>query len=144
MIKEHIKLTEADKNYLESLLSKGSISAKVFKRATGLLELNRGKSLQVVAKTLGVDYNTVASWRDNYEQKGLACLKDAPRSGRPIEIDGIQRAKITALACSTAPTGHARWSLRMLAERLIELEHVQNISHTQVANVLKKTNSNRT
>ena len=140
MIKEHVKLTETDKNYLESIISKGKATAKVFKRATGLLELNRGKTLQCVAQTLGVDYNTVAAWRDNYKQNALTCLKDAPRSGRPVEIDGTQRAKITALACSTAPEGHAKWSLRLLADKLVELEHIESISHTQVAKVLKKTN----
>lgn len=144
MKKEHVKLTHADQDYLEAIISKGTATAKVFKRATGLLELNRGKTLQAVAQTLGIDYNTVASWRDNYQQHGLACLKDAPRSGRPVTIDGKARAKITALACSDAPSGHAQWSLRLLADKLVELGHVESISHTQVATVLKKTNSNRT
>jgi putative transposase len=144
MKKEHVKLTHVDQDFLESIISKGTATAKVFKRATGLLELNRGKTLQAVAQTLGVDYNTVAAWRDSYRQNGLACLKDAPRSGRPINIDGKARAKITALACSDAPDGHAKWSLRLLADRLVELGHVESISHTQVSNVLKKTNSNRT
>ncbi|MBC7998906.1 MAG: helix-turn-helix domain-containing protein [Leptolyngbya sp.] len=144
MKKEHVKLTQADQDFLESIISKGTATAKVFKRATGLLELNRGMTLQAVAQTLGVDYNTVAAWRDCYRRNGLACLKDAPRSGRPINIDGKARAKITALACSEAPDGHAQWSLRLLADRLVELGHVESISHTQVSNVLKKTNSNRT
>ncbi len=139
MTKEHVKLAAADQHYLESLLSKGSLSAKVFKRATALLELNRGKTLQQVANTLGVNYNTVASWRDHYNQAGLTCLQDAPRSGRPVEIDGKQRAKITALACSTAPEGHAKWSLRLLADRVVELGMCENISHTSVATILKKT-----
>lgn len=144
MKKQHVKLTQADEDYLESIISKGTATAKVFKRATGLLELNRGQTLQAVARTLGVDYNTVASWRDNYKQHGLACLKDAPRTGRPVSIDGKLRAKITALACSDAPDGHAKWSLRLLADRLVELGQVESISHTQVASVLKKTNSSRT
>jgi transposase len=140
MTKEHVNLTEADQNYLESLLSKGSISAKVFKRATGLLELKRGKTLQEVAKTLSVNYNTVASWRDNYKAAGLTCLEDKPRAGRPIEIDGKQRAKITALACSDAPQGHAQWSWRRLADRVVELGYCESLSHTKVADILKKTN----
>ncbi len=139
MTKEHVNLNAADKSYLESVLAKGSLSAKVFKRATGLLELNRGKTLQEVAKTLCVNYNTVAAWRDNYTAAGLTCLEDKPRAGRPIEIDGEHRAKITALACSDAPEGHSRWSLRLLAERIVELGYCENISHTQVAKVLKKT-----
>ena len=144
MKKEHVKLTPVDQDFLESIISKGTVTAKVFKRATGLLELNRGKTLQVVAQTLGVNYNTVAAWRTSYRRNGLACLQDAPRSGRPINIDGTARAKITALACSDAPDGHAQWSLRLLADRLVELGHVESISHTQVSNVLKKTRSNRT
>jgi len=139
MKKEHVKLTQIDQGYLESIISTGSVAVKVFKRATGLLELNRGKTLQAVAETLGVDYNTVAAWRDNYKQNGLACLTDAPRSGRPIELDGNHRAKITALACSDAPEGHAKWSLRLLADKLVELEQIESISHTQVSTILKKT-----
>ncbi len=144
MKKEHVKLTQVDQDFLESIISKGTATAKIFKRATGLLELHRGKTLQAVAQTLGVNYNTVAAWRDSYGENGLACLKDAPRSGRPINIDGKARAKITALACSDAPDGHAKWSLRLLADKIVELGHVESISHTQVATVLKKTNSNRT
>jgi transposase len=144
MRKEHVKLTEADQNYLESLLSKGELSAKVFKRATALLELNRGKTLHSVAETLKVNYYTVATWRNNYQAAGLTALADKPRVGRPIEIDGKARAKITALACSTAPEGHAGWSLRLLADRSVELGYCAHVSHTQVAQVLKKTNSSRT
>lgn len=144
MKKEHVKLTPVDQDFLESIISKGTVTAKVFKRATGLLELNRGKTLQVVAQTLGVNYNTVAAWRTSYRRNGLACLQDAPRSGRPINIDGTARAKITALACSDVPDGHAQWSLRLLADKIVELGHVESISHTQVSNVLKKTSSNRT
>ncbi len=143
MRKEHVKLTAADQNYLESLLSKGALSAKVFKRATALLELHRGKTLHAVAETLQVNYYTVATWRNNYHAGGLQALTDKPRSGRPIEIDGKQRAKITALACSAAPEGHAQWSLRLLAERIVELGYCDNISHTKVARILKKTNSSR-
>jgi transposase len=104
-----------------------------------LLELNRGKTLQSVAETLGVNYNTVSLWSKNYKQDGLSCLYDAPRSGRPVEIDGVQRAKITALASSTAPEGYAKWTMRLLSDKLVELEIVESISHTHVANVLKKT-----
>ena len=122
-----------------ALLAKGQLGAKVFKRATALLELDRGKTMLAVAQTLGVSYPTVLAWRDNYHQQGLQCLYDAPRSGRPIVIDGKQRAKITALACSQAPEGHARWALRLLAEKVVELGYCERIPHTQVGNILKKT-----
>src|SRR5437870_2188648 len=117
MKKQHLTLTDQQRTSLEKLLAKGSLAAKTFKRATALLDLDRGKTLQAVATTLDVDYNTVAVWRKAFLSKGLDCLYDAPRSGRPIVIDGTQRAKITALACSDAPEGHDRWTLRLLAEK---------------------------
>jgi putative transposase len=84
--------------------------------------------------------DTVRAWRDKYRRMGLRCLEDAPRPGRPVEIDGSQRAKITALACSEAPAGHARWDLRLLADRIVELGYCEHISPTHVATILKKTN----
>lgn len=144
MQKQHVQLSDADRLALESRLSKGQLKARAFKRATALLELDRGKTLQAVATTLGVDDNTVATWRDKYKEQGLACLREAPRSGRPVVIDGTQRAQITALACSDAPAGHAKWSLRLLADKVVELGYGETISHTQVGNILKKTKSNRT
>jgi transposase len=139
MRKHHVKLRKQDREYLEALVARGKSSAKVFKRATGLLELDRGKTWQAVAETLGVSYVTVAAWREKYQAQGVQCLEDAPRSGRPIEIDGGQRAKITALACSDAPAGHARWSLRLLADKVVELGYGKRISHVQVDKILKKT-----
>lgn len=143
MKKHHLILTDAERSTLETLLSKGEMSARSFKRATALLELDRGKSLADVAATLSVTYNAVAKWRDRYKARGLACLEDAPRSGRPRSIDGLQSAKITALACSDAPEGYARWSLRLLADKAVEAGFCETISHTAVAEILKKTNSNR-
>ncbi len=145
MKKEHLKLTDEERATLTALLAKGSLKVRTFKRATALLELDRGRSLQAVAQTLRVNYNTVAGWRDRYAEHGLeAGLYDKPRSGRPIEIDGAARAKITALACTPAPEGHARWKLSMLAEKAVELEYCEYISGTHVGTLLKKTNSNRT
>lgn len=139
MNKQHISLSESDRTTLERLLSGGTLSARKFKRATALLELDRGKTLVDVAATLQVKYTTVADWRDGYHSIGLKCLEDAPRSGRPIEIDGTVRAKITALACSDAPEGHARWSLRLLAEKIVEAGVCEHVSHSFVGDVLKKT-----
>jgi transposase len=117
----------------------GSLRATPFKRATALLELDRGKTLVVVATTLGVTTRAVANGRARYETTGLACLHDAPRSGRPVEIDGPQRAKITALAGCAAPQGFARWTLHLLAEKAGESELCAYVSHAFVADVLKKT-----
>ena len=122
-----IQLKKEERTQLVALLAKGKLGAKVFKRATALLELDRGKTMTAVAKTLGVSYPTILSWRDNYLQQGLQCLYDAPRPGRPIVIDGKQRAKITALACSEAPEGHARWALRLLADKVVELGYCKKV-----------------
>ena len=112
MKKQHLQLKKSEREYLENLLAKGQLRAKVFQRATALLELDRGKSLEAVAATLNVNRVSVMRWRDRYQQQGWQSLVDAPRSGRPIQIDGTQRAKITALACREAPPGYARWNLR--------------------------------
>ena len=138
MNKRHLELTPTERSDLEALLSKGQLGARPFKRATGLLELDRGKTIQAVCDTLGVNRVTVRKWRNRYQQEGLAMLTDKPRPGRPIKIDGGQRAKVTALACSDAPTGHQRWTLRLLANRAVALNYCEHLSHTQVRQILKK------
>jgi putative transposase len=143
MQKEHLKLTKSDHCYLTTLLSKGQLSARCFRRATALLELHRGKTLEQTAKTLAVHRITVAHWRDAYNEFGLQCLQDKARQGRPIKIDGHSRAQITALACSTPPEGRARWTLRLLADKAVELGYCETLSHTQARKILKKTPSSR-
>src|SRR5215207_10791077 len=87
----------------------------------------------------------VINVKRRYLGEGLtAALHDKPRSGKPARIDGVARAKITALACSTAPAGHARWTLRLLADRAVELGFCESISHSTVQEVLKQTDSSRT
>lgn len=143
MQKAHVKLTESDHRYLTTLLSKGKLSARCFRRATALLQLHRGNTLDHVANTLSVHRVTVANWRDAYNEIGLQCLQDKARSGRPIIIDGKARAQITALACSTPPEGRCRWTLRLLAGKAIELGYCESLSHTQARTILKKTRSSR-
>jgi transposase len=138
VIRNHFQLSDKDREYLKGLLSKGQLRARVFKRANGLLQLQQGKTLIEVAANLGVSRAAVADWRDGYKKRGLNCLEEAPRPGRPVKIDGDQRAKITALACSQAPQGHAKWNLRLLAEKIIELGICPEISHQHVNNILKK------
>ena len=140
MKKQHVQLSEADRAYLEALISKGELRAKVYRRALGLLELDRGESYTAVSKVLKVTIPTLSGWAAKYQESGLEVLHDQPRSGRPIEIAGDQRAKITALACSEPPEGYARWSLRLLADKAVALEYCEHISHTEVNEILKKTN----
>lgn len=141
---ECLRLATADKAYLKKLLSRGSLTAKTFKRATALLEIDRGKTRVDIAESLNVSYASVSNWCRGYMKTGLHILHDEQRSGRPIKIDGAQRAKITALACSQAPKGHGRWSLRLLADKVVELGYCEHLSHNHAAKILKKTNSSRT
>ncbi len=92
-----------------------------------------------------VSPQTVYNVKRRYLAEGLqAALFDKARSGRPIEISGSQRASITALACSTPPAGRARWTLRLLADKAVELGYCESLSHTAARKILKKTNCSRT
>lgn len=143
MKKEHVQLRETDRTYLEKLLKKGKLPVKTYKRALALLELDRGRTFKEVASIVGVSQPTASSWASKYKATGLAFLSDKSRPGRPTVIDGLQRAKITALACSQPPEGYERWSLRLLGDKAVQLEIVDDISYMAVSRILKKTNSNR-
>lgn len=144
MRREKLKLRAQDKRKLEEIVSKRTGESREYRRACALLALARGETLPAIAKQLGVNRVTVAAWGNGYESDGLECLKDKARSGRPQTIDGLQRAKITALACSVPPDGHSQWSLRLLADRVVELGICEEVSHTEVGKILKKTNLSRT
>lgn len=141
--KQHVQLSNEDRAYLETLISKGELTAKIYRRALALLELDRGQTYTAVSGTLKVSIVTLSKWATKYGETGLEVLQDQPRAGRPIEIDGEQRAKVTALACSDPPEGYAQWTLRLLADKAVELGYCEHISHTEVATILKKTNSSR-
>lgn len=139
MNKQHLKLKKTDHRYLTKLLSKGNLPAQVARRVSALLLLDQGLTFKAVADQVGVVCQTVSIWCQKYHDTGLEVLEDKPKPGRPVEIDGASRAKITALACSKQPAGYARWTLRLLSDKAVELDLVENISHTQVGNILKKT-----
>ncbi len=139
MKKLHLQLSEQHFDSLTTLLAKGSLKARVARRASALLQLHRGATLEAVAQSLGVVYQSVADWRDKYLENGLDFLQDRPRTGRPIVFDGTERAKLTALACSEVPVGYAKWSLRLLADKAVQLELVEQVSYSKVRQILKKT-----
>src|SRR3954463_8783396 len=140
MSKPHVILSDTDHEELSSMLHQSDLKSKVFKRVSALLELHKGKTIEEVRSVLGLSYPTVAKLIDHYQQNGLACLQDKSKPGRPPGISGKQRAAITALACSEAPEGHARWTLRLLADKVVELDYCERISYVQVGRILKKTN----
>ena len=103
MKKQHVKLTSKDRAFLETLISQGQQTARIYRRALGLLELDRGQTYTAVSKILQVTIPTISNWAAQYAVNGFKVLNDQPREGRPVEIDGNQRATITALACSEPP-----------------------------------------
>lgn len=140
-----IKLSADELRSLKTSLTKGPTSARIQTRARILDLLHRQRAPMDISAVLGVGVATVFNIKRRYLTEGLnAALHDKPRSGQPCRIDGKARAKITALACSAAPTGHTRWTLRLLADKAIELGFCDSISHSTVQEVLKKTSSNRT
>jgi transposase len=143
MSKKPFTLTKADQQHLTAITRRGRTKARTFQRASALLQLQAGHTLLQMAEALQVSRQSVARWRDRYRQAGLQALDEKPRSGRPVRLDGKQRARITALACSTPPQGRARWTLRLLADQAVELGYCGSLSHTGVRQILKKTNSSR-
>ncbi len=143
MRKEHLKLSEQDYSYLTTQTTSGQLKARKFKRMMTLLWLHQGKTMSEVSELLNYSYPRVISLKNNFLAIGLKCLEEKPRSGRPIVFSGIERAKITALACSDTPDGRAKWSLRLLSDKAVELDFVPSISYSKVREILKKTNSNR-
>jgi len=140
-----INLSSDELRSLKTSLRKGTLPARVQTRARILDLLHRQHAPAEIAAVLGVGIASVFNIKRRYLAEGLAAaLHERPRSGQPCRIDGVARAKITALACSKAPAGHARWTLRLLADKSIELGFCETISHSTVQEVLKKTGFNRT
>jgi putative transposase len=140
-----VKLTRNELRSLTTIIKRGTTTARTQTRARILDLLHRGRHPNEIAGVLQVSLQTIFNVKRRYLNGSFdAALFDQPRSGRPIRIDGTQRAKITALACSAPPAGHARWSLRLLADKAVELELCDPVSHNAVKEILKKTNSGRT
>ncbi len=140
-----IKLPKNELRSLTTIIKRGATTARIQTRARILDLLHRGRHPNDIAALLQVSLQTIFNVKRRYLSEGFdASLFDRARSGRPIRIDGAQRARITALACSAPPEGHARWSLRLLADKAIELQLCETISHNAVKEILKKTNSSLT
>jgi putative transposase len=140
-----VELSTDERSSLTTILRRGTTPARVNARARTLDLLHRGRHPSEIAAALSLSLQTVFNIKRRFLSKGFdAALHDRPRSGKPPRIDGTARAKITALACSTAPAGHARWTLRLLADKAVEFGFCESISHETVNVVLKKTDSNRT
>lgn len=125
---------------MTNILSKGMSSARVQTRGRVLDLLNRGEHPERIAGILRVGVATVYNLQKRYLAEGLeSALTEKPRSGKPRVISGEQKARITALACSEAPVGHARWTLRLLADKAVEFGLVERVSYKTCGEILKKT-----
>jgi transposase len=143
--RQFIQLSIEERRSLKTLFRSGKGANRLQTRARILHLLDREVPPPEIAQTLSCGIATVYNVKRRYQSEGLeSALSDKPRSGRPQRIDGRARARLTALACSTAPEGHARWTLRLLADRAVKLGFVETISHNAVKEILKKTDSLRT
>ena len=145
-----LKLTEAERADLERLLSRGKIAARTLTHARILLKADEGIAGpgwtdDAIAEALDVNRSTVERVRVRCVEEGVeAALRPRPsRQLRLRKLDGGQEAHLVALACSKPPEGRGRWSMRLLADKLVELEIVDAISYETVRRTLKKTTSSR-
>jgi len=141
-----VRLTEAERSELEALVRKGKASALTITRARILLKADQGKDGQAqadarVAEALSVAAKTVFNVRRRWVEEGLEAALHRKKQACPSrsrKLDGRAEAKLVATCCSPAPQGRARWTLRMLADKLVELEAVDSISPETVRGTLKK------
>jgi len=145
-----VKLMPEERAQLLELLSKGKAAARTLTHARILLKADEGMagprlSDETIADMLEVNRSTVERVRTRCVEEGFeAALRPRPsRQVHPRKLDGVQEAHLVTLACSPTPNGRARWSLRLLADKLVELEIVDAVSHETVRQTLKKTRSSR-
>jgi transposase len=135
-----INLTEEERERLEDMTRKGMLKARKFKRAMILLKANEGLTDPQIMKALDVSRPCVEQIRKRFVADGIErALNEDPRPGQKRKLDGRAEATLIATACSDAPEGHERWTLRLLAGKLVQLGVVDKISHETVRRTLKKT-----
>lgn len=138
-----VHLNEQEREELRQYLRKGKSSARSLTRARILLLADDGRDDEEIAETLKVSKSTIIRIRTRYCEGGLdSALHEKARSGAPSKIDGRIEAELTLLACSDAPDGRSKWTVRLLADKLVEIEVVDSISHMSVQRLLKKMKSN--
>ena len=138
--KYHVKLDESERKQLQALLGKGKRSVRKVKRAQILLAADGGAVDQEIARMLQVHVNTVERIRKRFVEGGVEhALTEDQRPGGKSKLDGKGEALLVALACSDPPAGHAQWTMQLLADRLVSLGVVEQISDETVRKHLKKT-----
>lgn len=147
MIRYTIKLTKSEVGELMEIINKGSHTSQTFRVAYILLNCDEGKysekvTNEQISKVLKVGMRTIDRVKKRFMEEGLEPVLERRPSQRLYEkkADGDFEAKLVTLCCSEPPKGFAKWSLRLLADKMVELKYVENISHVTVRSVLKKTN----
>lgn len=146
-----VTLTPEERQQLRKLVSAGKRSARTLTRARILLQADQADGGPAwedapIVEALGCGMRTVERVRQRFVEEGLdAALTHKPqeRPSRERRLDGAAEARLIALACSKPPEGRARWTLKLLADKLVELEVVETVSDETVRRVLKKTNCGR-
>lgn len=146
MKKYRVTLTVAERHELERLLARGKADVRKLKHAQVLLKADQAEggpawTDERIVEALQVGSATVERLRRRFVEEGLQAALSPYRVGKRLyqrKLDGEQEAKLIALACATPPDEHARWTLRLLAGRMVELQHVDSLSHETVRQTLKK------
>lgn len=145
-----VHLPDTDRSTLRTLIAAGPAPTRKLTHARVLLHADQGPhgagwTDAVIATALQISVATVERVRKQYGAEGLeaALAHRPPARHRPRRLDGDQEAHLVALACSTPPDGRARWTLRLLADRMVELQYSEAVSHETVRSTLKKTSSSR-
>lgn len=149
MVKKYVvRLSQTERESLEKLVRRGKSSASSINRVRILLKAdenqeNGGWQDQEIKKALDISIRTIERVRQRFVEEGLeAVLKPRPGQGRKPKLDGEIEAHLVALRCSQPPEGKARWTLQLLADRMVELDYVDGLSDESVRQILKKTNCN--
>jgi hypothetical protein len=145
-----VRLPEEERAWLHTFIGRGGAPARMLAHARILLKANQGEAGPgwtdaAIAAAVEVDPTTVARVRKLYVTAGLEAALHPKAPGREYRrtLDGEQEARLVALTCGSPPDGHKRWSLRLLADRLVALEVVEAVSHETVRQTLKQTGSSR-
>jgi transposase len=139
-----VDLTEEERDSLRQLLRRGKARVRRVNRARILLQADQGRTDEEIAHALQLGRSTVERTRKRFVEEGLeSALSERPRPGKARLLTGKQEAFLVALACSDPPEGRRRWTMQLLADRLIELKVVESITDETVRRLLKKTTSSR-
>ena len=138
-----VDLSVDERETLLHLIKRGKHSSRKVTRARILLSASDGFTDEQIVASLKTAFATVERTRKRFVEEGLGCLNERPRRGQAPKLSGKQEAHLIAIACSTPPEGRARWTLRLLADKVVELKFVDSIARETVRQVLKKTNSSR-